>query len=760
MHNKVVKKFVKWSLISFGIFILLSILAFFSVYIYFSKTSNFDKTKLDVSSFNITLYDDKENLIKEDNLINHKSIKLSSLPPHVYECFVATEDKNFYKHKGLDYKRMVKATLVNLKSFRFKQGASTISQQLIKNTHLTNEKTLTRKFREIAITKQMEKQLSKDEILESYLNCIYFGNNCYGIESAANFYFSKSAKNLTPSESAILAGVISAPSKFNPITRAENCKKKRDIVLENLCNYGTISPSSLQEEKEKPITLNITKSDESKINSYSQMAIDESQRILGLSAKKIGLLGYQIHTYQNPKEQLNLNEVIQSSKSLANGCEISSINMDTKTGAISSYYGTGNLKLSQIKRQPGSAIKPVLVYAPALEENKIFPCSIVEDAPININGYSPNNASKTYMGNVSVRTALNKSLNTVAVKVLSYVGIDDAKYYAKKCGIEFDESDNNYALALGGFKHGTTLEELTNSYLPLANQGKFVKSTFIKYITDEKGKIVYHHNPVENFVFRDDTSFLMTDMLRGCVNFGTSKKLSTLGFEIAGKTGTVGTKAGNTDGYSISYTSDKLTGVWVGRLDNKPQKDLSGSKLPTTIAKQIYENVLTQKPKDFSRPNSVEEIEIDLLALKENSLIQKANTFTPERYKVKEIFSKFNLPNQVSENFVKLDAPKLETITIDGKKIITFDAKDYVEYELFNEKDGKTDLVLTCSNTSGTQEYVVKSTKDKYQSFYLVAKIKNFADNVEVISNKSNVIKFCFSQDENTQKVDDDRWYI
>ena len=304
MHNKVVKKFVKWSLISIGLSVALATIILFSVFAYFSTTSHFDKTKLDVSSFNITLFDDKENLIKEDNLINHKSIKLSSLPPYVYECFVAIEDKNFYKHKGLDYKRMVKATLVNMKNFRFMQGASTISQQLIKNTHLTNEKTLTRKFREIAITKKMEKELSKDEILECYLNCIYFGNNCYGIESAANFYFSKSAKNLTPSESAMLAGVISAPSKFNPITRAENCKKKRNIVLENLCNYGTISPSTLQEEKEKPITLNITKSDESKINSYSQMAIDESQRILGLSAKKIGLLGYQIHTYQNPKEQL------------------------------------------------------------------------------------------------------------------------------------------------------------------------------------------------------------------------------------------------------------------------------------------------------------------------------------------------------------------------------------------------------------------------------------------------------------------------
>lgn len=753
------KKFVKWSLISFGTIFLLGCIAFFGVFLYYSQTSTFDKSKLDIASFNITLYDDKENLIKEDNLVNHKSIKLSSLPRHVYESFVATEDKNFFIHKGLDYKRMLKATLVNLKSFKFKQGASTISQQLIKNTHLTNEKTLARKFREIAITRQMEKQLSKDEILESYLNCIYFGNNCYGIESAANFYFSKSAKELSTDESALLAGIISAPSKYNPITKTENCKKKRDIVLTNLCNFGTISPTTLASEKEKPITLNVTKSDESKINSYSQMAIDESQKILGLSAKKLGLLGYQIHTYQNPQEQAKLGKIVTNEKSMADGCEMCSINIDPKSGAITSYAGTGNLKLSQIRRQPGSAIKPVLVYAPALEENKIYPCSIIEDAPINVNGYSPNNASKTYLGNVSARTALNKSLNTVAVKILSYVGIDDAKYYAKKCGIDFDSQDNNYALALGGFKYGTTLKELTNSYLPFANSGKFLDATFVKYITDANGKIVYHHNPTPTHVFRDDTACLMTDMLKGCVNFGTSKKLSTLGYDIAAKTGTVGTKAGNTDGYSISYTSDKLTGVWVGSLDTTPKKNLSGSKLPTTLAREIYEKVLTTKPKDFSRPNSVEEVEIDLLSLNENNLVQKANSFTPDRYKVKEIFSKFNLPNQVSDNFVNLDAPKIESVTKDGKKIIKFDAKDYVEYELFNEKDGKAQVVMTCSNTSGEQEYVVDESI-KLQSFYLVAKIKNFADNVEVISNKSNVIKYCFSQEDSRPAKSDERWYI
>ncbi len=760
MHNNYVKfkKAIKWILIVMSVLLLVAVIALASVLIYYRNTTNFDKSKLDASSFNITLFDDKENFIKEDNLINHKIMKISTLPDYVWKCFVATEDKKFFDHNGLDYKRIIKATLINLKSMKFKQGASTISQQLIKNTHLTNEKTIERKMKEIAITKKMENELSKEEILESYLNCIYFGNNCYGIESAANFYFSKSAKDMTINESAVLAGLISAPSKYNPVTNAEACKKKRDIVLNNLCSYGEITPTELQNQKSQEIELSITKSDKSKINSYSQMAIDEACEILNLSAKKIGMLGYQIHTYQDPNEQKQIVDIVRNSKDAAGKAEIAAININSTTGAISSYYGTGNLKLSQIKRQPGSAIKPVLVYAPALEENKIYPCSIIEDAPIDINGYKPQNATKNYAGNVSARTALNNSLNTVAVKTLSYVGIDNAKYYAEKCGIEFDKEDNNYALALGGFKYGTTLKQLANSYIPLANSGNFIGASFVKYITDANGKIVYHHDPQTKKVFRDDTAYLMTDMLKGCVSYGTSKKLNTLGFEIAGKTGTVGSNLGNTDAYSISYTSDKITGVWVGRLDNIPQSGLSGSKLPTTIAKQFYTG-LHSKPRDFIRPSSVEAVEIDLLALKENNLIQKANTFTPDRYKVKEIFSKFNSPSQVSENFVKIDAPVLSSSTKNGKKILTFDAKDYIEYELYRQVDGKDKLVKTCSMVSGTQEFVVDTSSKTLQQFYLVAKIKNFADNVEVVSNKSNVIKFLFS-DEISVPPKQDKWYI
>lgn len=752
------KKFLKWSLIISASFVGLLLIVLSSCYFVFYTKYDFDKTKLDVSAFNISLYDDKENIIKDANLINHTSVKLASLPEYVSQCFICTEDKDFYKHHGLDYKRMVKAGLVDLASLRFKQGASTISQQLIKNTHLSNEKTLQRKFKEIVITKKMEKQLSKEEILESYLNCIYFGNNCYGIESAANYYFSKNAKDLTLNQSAVLAGLISAPSKYSPTSNMSKSKTKRDIVLSNLCQMGHISPTQLQEEKNKEIDLNLTKKDMSKINSYSQTAIDEACKILNISPKVLGLAGYKIHTFMDSEKQNNIVKIINDNTPENTELDSSVIVLDAKTGAVSAYAGTGNIKLSNVKRQPGSAIKPVLVYAPALEENKIYPCSIVNDEPINLNGYQPKNVNNDNMGNVSIRTAVNKSLNTVAVKTLSYVGIDNAKYYANKCGITFDESDTNYAIALGGLKYGTTLQEITNSYLPFANNGEYVKSSFVKYITDSSGKIVYINKPNALKVFRDDTAYLMTDMLKGCVKFGTCKKLNVFDYEIAAKTGTVGNNKGNTDAYSISYTTDNIVGVWVGKLDNKPVKELSGGKQPTSIACLVHKSI-KEKPSNFVMPSSIEEIEIDMLAMKEDNLILKANTFTPERYKVRELFSKFNEPRMISDNFITVEKPCLVYSNKNGEEILKFEAKDYLEYELFREQNGKADIVLTCCNVSGIQEYKIDKKNKEFQKYYLIAKIKNFADNVEVISNRSDEIKLYYDKNE-TQSVNQTKWYI
>ena len=748
------KKILKWTSLIFLLATLFAIVTTFGTYLYFYKTTSFDREKLDASNLNIEVFDNAENIVREENLINHKYVKLSTLPEYVKQAFISTEDKNFYRHKGLDYKRMVKATLVNLKNMRFKQGASTISQQLIKNTHLSNEKTLERKFKEIAITKKMEKQLSKDEILEKYLNCIFFGNNCYGIESASNYYFSKSSKNLSPEEVAVLAGIISAPSRYSPTSNPEKAKVKRNYVLKNMSESGAINPNDYQTLISKDIMLDIEKTDVNKINSYSQMAIDEASLILGLPAKSIGLGGYKIHTYLNPAEQSKIKEIVNFNKT--SETDISIIKIDSKSGAITAYVGTGNLKLSDVQRQPGSAIKPVLVYAPALEENKIYPCSIISDEEININGYSPNNVNKGYMGDVSVRTAVNKSLNTVAVKVLSYVGVENAKYYAQKAGIEFDKDDISYALALGGFKYGTTLKQLTNAYLPFANNGDFIEAKFVKYITDKNGKIIYKNENKSSKVFRDDTAYLMTDMLKGCVNFGTSKKLSSLPFEVAAKTGTVGTSKGNTDAYNISYTTDAVLGVWVGKLDNVAIKNLSGGNQPTKIAKEIYQS-LSLSPNDFVAPNSVDYAEIDLLSLKDDKLIKLSNTFTPDRYKVKELFSKFNMPNEVSENFVSVKQPVLNCDEVKGENILSFEAKDYIEYELIKSTNDNEKVVMTCSNVSGKQEYNVG--KVEKCSYYLVAKIKNFANNVEVVSNKSNQIKF-YQSKSSVQYKPNDKWYI
>ncbi|MBQ3493901.1 MAG: transglycosylase domain-containing protein, partial [Clostridia bacterium] len=429
----------------------------------FSNKTEFDINKIKHSQINLNLYDNQNRPIEETN----KAVcfvNLNTLPKHTKQCFISIEDKNFYEHNGLNYKRMAGAMLKNIKAMKIKEGASTISQQLIKNTHLSSEKTFTRKFNEILLTKQLEKILSKDEILEYYLNVIYFGDNCYGIENASQHYFSKPAKQLNLLESATLAGMIKAPNIYSPIKNSQKSLERRNVVLYELYQDNKINFQDYIKLKSSPLETNVSNPKDEFHNSYSQACYEEASRILKMPEKQIAIGEYKIYTYFNKEKQETLKQAI---KQYDFDYDCSAISM-TKTGEIEAYVGKSNLKIIDIKRQPGSAIKPILVYAPAINENIISPLTQINDEKIDIDGYSPSNVSNKYNGYISVRDCVAKSLNVPAVKTLSYVGVEKAKNYAKMCNIEFDGNDNNLSLALGGMTYGTSLKQLTNSYTALA----------------------------------------------------------------------------------------------------------------------------------------------------------------------------------------------------------------------------------------------------------------------------------------------------
>lgn len=702
------RKFLKWFFIIFT-FVFLGILIALSFYIGSIYTNalkiDVDNAKLEAPYTSIQIFDKDNKPIHEDNTINENYAEISTLSKNTLNAFVSIEDKDFYNHHGVNYKRIVKAMVNNIVARKFKEGASTITQQLIKNSHLSSKKTFERKITEIALSQKLEKQLSKDEILERYLNIIYFGNNCYGIENASQYYFSKNASDLSLEESALLAGLIKSPSKYSPVKNPENAKSRRNIVLNEMEKDGKISAEECLLAKSKEIQLNVNNIQKNKLNSYSQASIDEAEEILNLPAQQIALQGYKIYTYQDSKIQSDIETAISN---ISPTCNYASIVIDNKTHSVVAYNGNGNYKILETKRQPGSCIKPILVYAPALNEDIIYPCTQVLDEKTDISGFSPKNVGNVYHGYISARESLSKSVNIPAVKILSYVGIEKAKKYAEDLGLEFVEQDEGYCLALGGMTYGVNIKQLANAYSTFANNGKYSPAKFVSFIVDKNGKIVYINKSHEEQVLREDSCYLLTDMLKTCSQTGTGKKLSQLDTEIATKTGTVGkpNSKQNLDAWNISYTPELTCGVWLGNLDNSPI-DYTGGNQPTQIVKDFFEK--NKSNINFEKPSSIVEKEIDMIELENNHRVILANEYMPERYTKKELFSIFNLPKQYSDKFATLQSPQIESKVENNKVYITFFANDYLTYQFYN---GKT-LLNEIENKNGEQNIILPFDEEK-----------------------------------------------
>ena len=702
------KKFIKVFLIILFICILACLIgvAFYISSIYVSaRAMPLNKEALSSPYISLQVFDSENRPIKEDNEINKAVVNISNISDSTKNAFISIEDKSFYNHHGVNYKRIFKAMINNLKARSLKEGASTITQQLVKNTQLTSEKTFERKIKEIALAQRLEKNYTKDEILELYLNVIYFGNNCYGIENASNYYFSKDAKYLSLEESAMLAGLIKSPAKYSPIKNYDNALSRRNLVLKEMYQDKCISASEYNLAKNSPINLNINNQPKNKLNSYSQASIDEAEEVLGIPARQIALKGYKIYTYQNSEKQEALDEALKKQNISS---DYAGIVIDNEGHSIVAYNGNSIFKILDAKRQPGSCIKPILVYGPALNEDIIYPCSQLLDEKTTISDYTPKNVGGVYRGYVSARDALSKSINIPAVKVLSYVGIDKAKAYAEHMGIEFDAKDDSYTLALGGMTYGVNIKDLAGAYSSFANNGSYSKPRFISFITDKNNKLIYINKPKTEQVMREDSAYLLTDMLRTCAKTGTAKKLASLGIDIASKTGTVGKKNSkqNLDAWNVSYTKDQTCAVWLGNLNNSPI-DYAGGNQPTEIVKNYFS--LVSDISTFDRPSSIVERDIDETELNENHRIMLANVYMPERYKHKELFSSLNLPSDISEKFTKIDDVNFASKVENDSAVITFDAKNYLTY-VFKE-NGKT--LTSISGKNGEQKVYLSMSGSK-----------------------------------------------
>ena len=718
----------------------------------------FNKDKLTYSASTIKVFDKDKNEFLQD-IENIKNVSFEEIPKTVIDAFISIEDKNFYKHKGLNYKRIIGAIIKNIKTKSFVEGASTISQQLIKNTHLTNKKTLKRKFDEILLTSKMEKNMGKNEILTAYLNAIYFGSNTFGINSAAQRYFSKNVSNLSLEESATLAGIIKSPKKYSPIYQKENCLKRRNIVLKEMLKDKKISKEEYDVCIKKDLELNINKNFIGNNNYYS-CAVEEACNILKTSEKDFLINNYKIYTYLDKNLQKIVENEVNNAQNISK--EISKENNDldclatiieNNTGGINAYYGKSEYNLNNIKRQPGSTFKPIISYAPAIEYGIINSQSQILDEKYVIEGYNPKNYKDKYYGWISAKEALAKSLNIPSVKILENIGVKKAKDFAEKMGINFNEKDNNLSISLGGLTNGLKILDVANCYQTFGNNGKYIKASFIKEIRDENDNVIYSHNEAGKQVMKPSTSFLITDMLKECVNNGTSKQLKNNNIEIAAKTGTVGVNNKNNDNsdlWNISYTPEKTTCVWCGSTSKDfINKKLTGGNLPSIISRNIYQKQKFNKTK-FNIPDDIKEVSLSKFDLEVNKKILLANENMPERFVIKSYFSNENLPKEYSSI---LNIPEISTLNfekIENNQIfLSFEAKSYLEYKLIRENEDNKEILLDIKNKFEKVFYCDKNVKQN-NSYNYTLEI-DFPDFLKTTKNKnirvkSNSVKIYLAQ--------------
>ncbi len=698
-------KFVRKFFLTIIVIALLLVTAGSVAFALIWHSETLDTNRLTTMAQTATFYDSTQQVINAHNNIQYCS--LEQINPNTVKAFVAVEDRTFYQHHGLSLPRIGKALANNIVAGYSKEGASTITQQLVKNTYLTNEKTLQRKLREAVLALKVEQNFNKDQIIELYLNAIYFGNNAYGIANASELYFHKTPAELSLAEGAGLAGIIKNPSRYDPIMHHDNFKRRAHLILHLMHNQGLISDEDLQAGLHEALTIQ-TPDNLWLGTNYQNMALKEASKILNLSENDIINYGYQIDTYYEPDKQQLLYDAMNNPEYNLTGEKFALLS--APNGQVKALW-TSIPTLLNARRNFGSAMKPLLVYAPALELGIVQPATLIDDSPLIDAEFNPKNSDGKYHGMVSVRDAIMHSYNIPAVKVLQATTINNATNIANKMG--FNLQDENLSMALGNTNTGTTFLELASGYQTIANQGKTAPARFVREIRDRKGQTVYFdltnkYNYAPQAV-APDTAYLLTDMLVDTARKGTARKLATLNMEIAAKTGTTERENAetNTDATLVSYTPENVLLVWHGNASMKPEDDLphgdNGGGRLANAAKQIH-SVISNPDLHFSQPASVKTIGLDSLDYKQGQ-IKLANLATPEYETTKALFSTRYQPNTVSENYL-ITAPT----TLDGRlndkneAVLWFPVQPHQTYEIYKNST----LQSVIRNQSGIYTYTDK----------------------------------------------------
>lgn len=542
------------------------------------------------------IYSDDGEIIKTFTAYTFKKVELEEIPDTLIQAIIATEDKNFYHHAGYDLFGLARSIVANVMAGRVVQGASTITQQLSRILFLNNERTFNRKIKEFVIAARIEKSISKDQILEMYLNNVYLGSGAYGVEGAAQIYFNKSVKQLTLPEIALIAGLPQAPSVYSPFNNIKKAEKRRNQVLKRMYKMRFITKDEYLNAKKEGIKLNHMPNvyTYNKAPYFCDYVMRELEK-LGFDEEDISQGGYKITTTLDYNTQLAANDALINNMNAyglrADKNQAAVFVYNHVNGKILAYAGGKDYsksqydRITQAIRPPGSAFKP-FVYAAALEKG-ITPNDIVEDMPVKIGNWSPKNYGNKYRGNIPVYTALMVSSNVCAARMIEYTGIRPVIQLVRMLGIT-TPIEYDYTIALGS--NGVKLFEFTRAYGAFANGGYKVEPYAVERIEDSKGKVIYEApttKPVK--VMNLSTASQMTSMLKTVISNGTGRAAS-IGKPAAGKTGTTDDSK---DAYFMGYTPNIVAGVWVGNDDNSRNGNVQGGTVPALIWRDVM-RVATQ----------------------------------------------------------------------------------------------------------------------------------------------------------------------
>lgn len=510
-------------------------------------------------------------------------LPLSALPPHMAQAVIATEDRRFYQHFGMDVVGFGRALWANIRAGRVVQGGSTITQQLAKNLYLTPERTIVRKLRELMLAIWLESRLTKDQILASYLNRVYLGDGTYGVEAASRKYFGKSARNVSLPEAAILAGLLKAPSRYAPTKDLKRSRARAAQVLQNMVEAGYLSPQAAARARRRPAGTVKSRKGPNRSRYFVDWVLDRLPD--WASHAKDDLI---VFTTLDPKLQRMAEAAVgKALRRYGKGRKVEQaalVSFDTD-GAVKAMVGGRSYAKSQFnravqaRRQPGSAFKP-FVYLTALE-NGMSPASRMTDSPVSINGWKPQNHGGGYRGEVTLKRALADSINTVAVKLSEQVGRDKVTATVRRMGIK-SKLAGHPSMALGTSE--LSLFELTAAYIPFANAGRDAPPYAVLEIRARDGGVIYRRSDwARDRVVDAQKVGAMNEMMSEVLRSGTGKAARLNGRPAAGKTGTTQSYR---DGWFIGYTADYVTGVWLGNDDNRPMRRVTGGQIPARIWRQ------------------------------------------------------------------------------------------------------------------------------------------------------------------------------